>query len=91
MPPLDTIKNTIDIATGIGKKTTSDNKILASFEAVFDRPCNSGDIQDSPLVVSSVNQMIWAYGQLSNAEPTVHGTTSKDRGAGTIFFLNLPN
>lgn len=43
LPPLDITKSTIDIATGIAKKLTNDNRVLASFEAIFDRPCNTND------------------------------------------------
>ena len=42
LPPLDTTRNTVDVNTGFALKYI-DGCFYANFEAVFDRPCNTGD------------------------------------------------
>lgn len=91
LPPLDTQRDTIDIKTQMNlKPANSFGTKLADFVAVFDRPCNTGDSQDQYLLTSSQNQMIWAYGPLSNDQPQVHGSTNNDRGAGQFYISPLP-
>ena len=63
----------------------------ATFVAVFDRPCNTNDLQDVPILMGSQNQMIWAYGMTSQGNPLQHGGTTNDRGATEFFDLPLPS
>ena len=45
LPPLDTQRDTIDIDTRIAYKYLGGLNFM-TFEAIFDRPCNSGDSND---------------------------------------------
>jgi hypothetical protein len=93
LPPLDSVRNTADVNTNVVIKRQVDGKFMATFEATFDRPVNTGDIvQDKPILMSSMNNLIWAFGQLTNSNPTAHGTTSNDRGGLNNFFvIQLPS
>jgi hypothetical protein len=46
LPPLDAKRDTVDITTNLVYKRLDSGKFLATFEAVFDRPCNTGDTED---------------------------------------------
>ena len=74
-------------------KRQVDGKFIATFEATFDRPVNTGDItQDKPILMSSMNNLIWAFGPLTNSNAMVHGTTSNDRGGLNNFYvIQLPS
>jgi hypothetical protein len=74
-------------------KRQVDGKFIATFEATFDRPVNTGDItQDKPILMSSMNNLIWAFGPLTNSNAMAHGTTSNDRGGlNTFFVIQLPS
>jgi len=89
-PIFDTIRNTIDISTQIIKKNVSDTVTTATFIAVFDRPVNTGDLKDLPLLTGSQNLMIWAFGPIASSSIVVHGDTTTSRGSGNIFYLSLP-
>ncbi len=70
-----------------------DGSFIADFEAVFDRPLNTGDtVQDKPILPGSMNELIWAFGPMSNSNSVVHGSTLNDRGGLNNFFvMQLPN
>ncbi len=46
LPPLDAKRDTVDISTNLVYKRLDSGKFVATFEAVFDRPCNTGDAED---------------------------------------------
>ena len=42
--------------------------------------------------MGSMNELIWAYGPLTNGNAMVHGTTANDRGGLANFFvIQLPS
>ena len=87
LPPLDKQRDTEDVNTVALIKRQDNGKFLATLEATFDRPCNTGDSEDEPLIMGSMNELIWAFGPLSSGNSMVHGTTSKDRGGLNNFFV----
>ena len=88
-PIYDTTRNTIDISTQVIKKNVSSTVTTATFIATFDRPVNTGDLKDFPLLTNSQNMMIWAFGPISSKTIMVHSNT--DYGSGQIFYLSLPS
>jgi hypothetical protein len=92
LPPLDTKRETKDVSTGFSQRYDSGH-FYANFEATFDRPVNTGDtVQDKPILPGSMNELIWAFGPMSNANAVVHGATLNERGGLNNFFvMQLPN
>ena len=93
LPPLDTVRDTVDINTNVLIKRQTDGRFIATFEATFDRPINTGDVtQDKPIFMGSLNNLIWAYGALTSGNAMSHGTTANDRGGLNNFFvIQLPS
>lgn len=52
-PIYDSLRNTIDISTQVIKKNVSSTVTTATFIATFDRPVNTGDLKDQPLLTGS--------------------------------------
>ena len=79
--------------TNVLIKRQSDGRFLGTFEATFDRPVNTGDVvQDKPILMSSLNNLIWAFGPLSSGNALSHGSTTSDRGGLSNFFvIQLPS
>ena len=93
LPPLDNVRDTVDISTNFLNKRQDNAKFLATFEAIFERPCNTGDtVEDKPLVMGAMNELIWAFGPLTSGNPMVHGTTLNERGSFNNFYvIDLPS
>ena len=68
MPTIDTERNTVDVDTNtLVKYDSIRNTVKGTFEATFERLCDTEEItQDVILVPDSTINIIWAYGLMNS-------------------------